>query len=129
MGLTGKSPTLMSPPKPVLELTGLAKSDFRDILSYTWQMWGDRQVDTYRDIIDHALRAIANDPETGQKLSGSNYRFSRAGKHLIFFRLDGARILVVRILHAKMDFGAHCPAPIRNRSQRQLESVFGFIGC
>ena len=62
---TGKSPTLMSPPKPVLELADLAKSDFRDILSYTWQMWGDLQMDVYQDIIDQALRAIASDPKKG----------------------------------------------------------------
>jgi toxin ParE1/3/4 len=93
----------MSPPNFVLELSDSAKADFRDILSYTWQMWGDRQIEVYRDVIDGALKAIAENPQTGRQRSGSGLLFSRAGRHLIFYRIDGPRIFVVRILHARMD--------------------------
>jgi toxin ParE1/3/4 len=87
----------------VLELSDSAKADFRDILSYTWQMWGDRQVAEYRDVIDGALKAIAEKPEAGRQRSGSDLLFSRAGRHLIFYRINGPRIFVIRILHERMD--------------------------
>lgn len=94
---------LMSRPNFVLELSDSAKEDFRDILSYTLQMWGERQVAEYRDLIDGALQQIAQKPEAGHPQSGSKLLFSRVGRHLIFYRVEGVRIFVARILHGKMD--------------------------
>jgi len=69
-------------------------------------MWGDRQLAEYRDLISGALEAIAQKPDDGQKCSGSKLLFVRVGKHLIFYRLDGNRVFVVRILHGRMNLTA-----------------------
>jgi len=37
--------------KFTLELSSLAKRDFRDILSYTSQMWGAQQLVKYKGVI------------------------------------------------------------------------------
>ena len=97
----------MSPRNFHLELTAAAEADYRSILAYTERMWGARQVDAYDQVIDNTLTKIAAQPEAGQKRAGLTYLSGRAGKHLIFYRLEGARVIVLRILHEKMDFTAH----------------------
>ena len=47
-----------------LSLSDKAIEDFRDILSYTMQMWGARQVEEYSTILHKALTAIEQDPPT-----------------------------------------------------------------
>jgi plasmid stabilization system protein ParE len=42
---------LMSPPKFQLRLSDRAKLDFRHILSYTMQIWGERQFIEYKGIL------------------------------------------------------------------------------
>jgi plasmid stabilization system protein ParE len=45
-----------------LSLSDEAIEDFRDILSYTMQMWGERQVEEYATILHKALTAIEQTP-------------------------------------------------------------------
>jgi putative addiction module CopG family antidote len=54
--------TPMSSPKFTLELTDRAVLDFRDILSYTLQTWGDDQLIKYRDLITESFNSIAKTP-------------------------------------------------------------------
>lgn len=97
----------MSRPDSRLELSGAAQADFSDILSWTLQTWGERQTGTYRDVIDAALKAIAADPGGGRRHAVFPFRFVKAGRHLIFYRVVASRIFVVRILHTQMDIGRH----------------------
>ena len=96
----------MSARKYTLTLTHRARLDFQDILSHTLQMWGDRQLAEYKGLLDGALTLIQNTPETGQN-DLPPYRYVRAGKHYIFYRIDGDTISVSRILHGSMDFIRH----------------------
>lgn len=57
----------MSAHKLQLVLTEPAKQDFRDILSFTLQTWGEGQFDEYRRKIDGALHTIAENPDIGHK--------------------------------------------------------------
>lgn len=97
----------MSCPKFRLELSDRARRDFRDILSYTLQMWGDRQLAEYQGKIDSALSAITQNPHAGREKAGSVLRVFRVGRHLIFYRIDGVTVYVVRILHDQMDIDSH----------------------
>lgn len=89
-----------------LSLSDEAIEDFRDILSYTMQMWGEQQVDQYAAILDKALTAIQQNPLMG-KADLPPYRHVSAGKHIVFYRLTGNKIQVSRILHSAMDFVRH----------------------
>ena len=95
----------MSAPKFRLELTKPARLDFRDILSYTSQMWGERQLVEYKSKIDAALSAIAQNPNIGH--TQHKLLVYPAGKHLIYYRIEAATVYVVRILHERMDAARH----------------------
>ena len=97
----------MSSHKFTLELSRLAQRDFRDILSYTVQMWGERQLAEYRDVIDGVLQTIAENPHLGRKREDSNLLCQRAGQHLIFYQISGETVYVVRLLHSQMDSDFH----------------------
>jgi toxin ParE1/3/4 len=96
----------MSPSNFTLELSERAQLDFRDILSYTLQTWGEEQLVKYRDLIASAFTAIINNPEAGRG-DTAPYRRYTAGQHFIFYRIEGATVTVVRILHRKSDFLRH----------------------
>lgn len=96
----------MSSPNFTLRLSERAKLDFRDILSYTLQTWGEVQLVKYRDVITTSLAAITNNPEAGRD-DIAPYRRQIAGQHVIFYRIDGTTITVVRILHSRSDFLRH----------------------
>jgi toxin ParE1/3/4 len=96
----------MSSPKFTLELTDRAALDFRDILSYTLQTWGDDQLIKYRDLITESLDSIAKNPQIGRD-DIAPYRRYTAGKHFIFYRVNESTITIVRILHSRADFLRH----------------------
>ncbi len=89
-----------------LSLSNEAIEDFRDILSYTMQMWGEQQVEEYSAILHKALIAIEQNPLMG-KGDLPPYRHVTAGKHIVFYRLTGSKVQVSRILHSAMDFVRH----------------------
>ena len=45
-----------------LELSESARQDFRDILSFTLQTWGERQLVEYKRKLDAALQALTGSP-------------------------------------------------------------------
>jgi toxin ParE1/3/4 len=98
---------LMSPPKFHLRLSDRAKLDFRDILSHTMQIWGERQFIEYKGIPDAALKQIERNPDLGRERLLPGFRSFQAGNHVIFYRIDESSIHVVRILHGRMDFTRH----------------------
>lgn len=89
-----------------LSLSDEAIGDFRDILSYTMQMWGEQQVEEYATILHKALAAIEQNPLIG-KDDLPSYRHIRAGKHVVFYRVTRDKVQVSRILHSAMDFVRH----------------------
>jgi toxin ParE1/3/4 len=73
-----------------LERFGLDKAEahLRDI-----QRAGDRDGNPRRGVACDEIR--------------SGYRKLLAGSHILFFRVSANRVVVVRILHARMDFDRH----------------------
>jgi len=95
----------MSHPEYRLELADEAQGDFEDILLHTLITWGERQMDAYSDLLDHALNTIRANPHIGHAhpVVGDRYRCFQAGQHLVFYRLQDVTVFVVRILHSRMD--------------------------
>ena len=97
----------MSVRKFRLELSESARQDFRDILSFTLQTWGERQLVEYRKKLDSALQVIAENPQAGSARHGM--MVYPVGRHVVFYQVDdNARtVYVVRILHERMDALRH----------------------
>ena len=50
-------------------LSPQAEEDFADILQYTLENWGEKQLYVYRSVIDRALQTILQNPEVGHQRS------------------------------------------------------------
>ena len=87
-----------------VRFTTRARADLRDIAAYTLERWGTNQCDRYLDGLEKCCIRAAESPELRRRSPDfpSYYRVL-AGRHAIFYRVDGAdSILVVRVLHAAM---------------------------
>lgn len=86
-----------------------ARADIRDIWDYTVDNWGQAQAEIYLGLIDAALDSIDDDPKLGRPLSGlrKSYRKYLVGSHVVFYRLKGRSVFIVRILHQRMDPERH----------------------
>ncbi|WP_439570835.1 type II toxin-antitoxin system RelE/ParE family toxin [Sphingomonas sp.] len=88
-----------------LEMRPRARADVRAIGDYSDERWGSDQARRYLDAIADSLEQILKMP-----LAGSDHgdvspglRKWRSGSHNIFYRIRGDVVLIVRILHARMD--------------------------
>lgn len=86
-----------------------ARADIEDIWSYTVGQWGERQAEIYLRLLQAAADAVASDPEIGQTCDDvrPGYRKYRVGSHVMFYRINPNAVVVVRILHQRMDVGRH----------------------
>ena len=88
-------------------LTNKAVEDLTNIWNYTFDTWSERQADIYYNMLIESCQKIAENP----LLYGLKYdeiteglRGYRANKHIIFYQiLQDDKILVIRILHQRMD--------------------------
>ncbi len=92
-----------------ISLTHAAEQDLIDIYLYGVAEFGAKQADRYADELAAKLALIADNPSFG-----ANYAFVQTGlrraefsAHAIYDRQAGAGVLVLRILHGRMDVGRH----------------------
>jgi toxin ParE1/3/4 len=90
-------------------LSPRAQADIDDIWAYTIEHWGERQAEIYIRLIKAAVDAIATDPDVGRPCDDvrPGYRRYAVGSHLLFYRVTAAAVIVVRILHQRMDVERH----------------------
>lgn len=83
-----------------------AKADVRAIWNYTAEFWGEGQAKVYIELIETAVQAIAADPKLGRPCDDvrEGVRRHLVGSHMLFYRVKGKGLFMVRILHQKMDF-------------------------
>lgn len=82
-----------------------ARADVRDIGDYSDERWGRAQAQRYLDAIADSLDQIAQMPLTGSDQAdvSPGLRKWRSGSHNIFYRVRNDAVLIVRVLHARMD--------------------------
>jgi toxin ParE1/3/4 len=86
-------------------LSPRARRDLSDIWYYTESRWGAEQAERYTRQIEHDLTAAAAGSPLVRPF-GRHLRV-RSGHHLcILRRTDGGDVIVVRILHERMDVPA-----------------------
>ncbi|MGD0634440.1 MAG: type II toxin-antitoxin system RelE/ParE family toxin [Beijerinckiaceae bacterium] len=86
-----------------------ARRDIEEIWDYSEKNWNAGQAELYIRQIQRSLQLLANDPGLGRACDDlrAGYRKFPSGSHLIFYRILGEGLEVVRILHERMDFERH----------------------
>jgi toxin ParE1/3/4 len=92
-----------------LELSRRAQSDLDDIRDYSVEHFGTARAILYLDAIEQAFRRILSHPEIGVPMPDLAVRLRSVpvGEHRLFYRADGDRVFIVRILHKAMDVMRH----------------------
>jgi toxin ParE1/3/4 len=90
-------------------LTPAARNDLSEIWDFTAERWDQEQAQTYVTEIKVALERVAARPDRGQACDEirAGYRRYAIGSHLIFYVDSDEGIVVVRILHQRMDPTRH----------------------
>jgi toxin ParE1/3/4 len=106
----------------LVRLTAAAETDFRDIVQWTTERFGQAQARAYAETLSAALAALAAGPtaigvkprnDIGKGLFSFHVtRVGRRGRHFVIFRIAGYEdpaIEVLRLLHDSMDLPRHLP--------------------
>lgn len=90
-------------------LTPAAEGDLEAIWTYTLQKWSAEQADRYIDTLTDAFAELAQSPKSAPACDQirPGYRRRSIGRHVIYFRPTTYGIVVVRILHDRMDAQGH----------------------
>jgi len=92
-----------------LRLTPDAKSSLMQIARYTQQRWGKNQRNHYLKMIDDCFYALCDSPKLGHIRPEIHHalRSHQAGKHVIFYIIKQDDIVIVNVLHEKMEPNKH----------------------
>jgi toxin ParE1/3/4 len=90
-------------------LSPRARRDLEDIWLYTKNEWDADQADRYVGLITDKFAAIAEAPLLAPACDHirPGYRRRRAGRHIIYFRVVAGDVIIMRILHDRMDEHRH----------------------
>jgi len=89
-------------------LSPRAEADLEEIWLYTYRNWSIEQADGYHAAIVDAFDDLATGRKTGRIVDIRDGYFKYAvGSHLVFYRLTERELIVVRVLHQRMDVGRH----------------------
>ncbi len=93
-----------------IRLASAAEDDFRNILRWMAERFGETHACAYADILSRAIQALA----AGPRVSGARERHeiadglmalhvARRGRHLVLYRVGSPVIDALRLLHDSMD--------------------------
>ncbi len=91
------------------QLTDEAAKDVEQILSYSVDNFGIKQAEHYFDALKDCILLLADNPNIGYSADDilpEYFRFPYES-HVIFYKKFNSSILVVRILHERMDSKLH----------------------
>jgi toxin ParE1/3/4 len=91
----------------ILDITPLAKADIVEIYQFSKAEWGDVRARSYADELRRRLKALALGQLPGQSADYVAAGLCRqvSGAHVIWFRRETDRVLILRILHQSRDVG------------------------
>ena len=90
-------------------LSPAAERDLELIWTYTVRQWGVEQADRYLDFLVAAFDKLADSPKTAPSCEFIRQGYRRWGveRHMIYFRITDYGIVIVRLLHERMDASRH----------------------
>jgi toxin ParE1/3/4 len=89
----------------MFQLTNAAISDLMSIAEYTAAQWGENQAAVYIAQMDATFHILAAHPHIGIEIDDIiiGYRKHPTKHHIIIYKTTDNGIIIVRILHNKMD--------------------------
>lgn len=95
-------------------LTTRAALDLSEIADFTIQSFGIEQARFYRDGFNNCFEVLAENPQLGRSAAelAPNLRRYEHQSHVVFYIPEDTDILIVRILHQRMDFKQHLKNPL-----------------
>ena len=92
-----------------LEFTPRARRDIEEIWKYSFERFGLDKAEAYLREIQRAAMTVAEEPRRGLACDEirSGYRKFSVGSHILFFQASATRVVIVRILHGRMNFDRH----------------------
>ncbi len=88
------------------ELTNKAVQDLSKFWEYTFEVWSEKQADTYYKMLISNFQEIANNPKLGKSYDEitQNLLGIKVSRHIIFYRMISENYVeITRILHERMD--------------------------
>lgn len=92
-----------------LDLTEIARADLKSIQRYSHRTWGPDRTVHYMAALRDTMKGLV----AGTVISRSRddlrlgLQMATSDRHCVFFEADQSRILVVRVLHDRMDYRRH----------------------
>ena len=82
----------------------LAEEDLLDIWLYSYGKWGENQASQYLLQLETGMLSLSSNPVVGKSREGVRlgYRSIQINRHVIYYRLEGEIINIVRVLHERM---------------------------
>ena len=90
-------------------LTGAADADLEQIAYHTTERWGLQQAEAYLLALHYAFENLVAFPDAGKavhELRQGYYRYE-SGSHAVFYRKQAPGVLIVRVLHQRMEPRRH----------------------
>ncbi|MBK1634375.1 MULTISPECIES: type II toxin-antitoxin system RelE/ParE family toxin [Rhodovulum] len=89
-------------------LTPAARNDLEDIWLYTAKRWSMVQADRYTDILEDTFDRLLFMPEMARERPEFDppVRIHPSAEHLIIYRIEEGRLVILRILGAGQDWQA-----------------------
>ena len=90
-----------------VRLTPKARRDLDEIWAYSVEQWGEARAEQYIRRLQAVIERVGERPDSARLCDDirPGYRRASAGSHVIFLKLHENGVEIVRILHARMDFG------------------------
>lgn len=92
-----------------LDLTEIARADLASIRRYSTRTWGPDRTTQYMDALRDTMKGLVRGAVITRARDDlrPGVLMATSGRHSIFFEADDSRILVVRVLHDRMDYRRH----------------------
>jgi toxin ParE1/3/4 len=92
-----------------LEFTEIARADLKSIRRYSHRSWGPERTTQYMAALRDAMKGLVAGTVVSRTRDDlrPGLQMAASGRHCVFFEADPSRILVVRVLHDRMDYQRH----------------------
>lgn len=92
-----------------LELTEIARDDLKSIRRYSQRTWGPERTLQYMAGLRDTMKGLVAGTVLSRKRNDlkPGLRMTASGRHCVFFETNESRVLVLRVLHDKMDYPRH----------------------
>lgn len=92
-----------------LLISRAARADLKAIARYSEREWGAPRAKSYISAIADRLTLLLSRPRLGAPRDdiAPGYRVLSVGRHLVFYKITGPKLVVIRVLHQRMDAKLH----------------------